>query len=131
MSRYLLDTGLVIRHLRGRRQTARFLRGLGKMDRLGVAAITRLEVYAGMREGEQYATRKLLSRFLTYEMNGAVADKAGNYIRYGQNENWPLSVPDAIIAATAVQHNLTLVTLNQKDFQKIPGLSIFPFPQNE
>ncbi len=102
MSRYLLDTGLVIRHLRGQRQTVRFLRRLGKMERLGVAAITRLEVYAGMREGEQCATRKLLSRFLTYEMNGNVADKAGNYIRRGQNENWPVSVPDAIVAATAV-----------------------------
>ncbi|HIP72789.1 MAG TPA: type II toxin-antitoxin system VapC family toxin [Anaerolineae bacterium] len=84
-----------------------------------------------MRDGEQYATRKLLSRFLTFEMNGAIVDKAGGYIRQARDANQPISVPDAIIAATAVQNNLTLITLNHKDFKGIPGLSIFPLPQNE
>jgi predicted nucleic acid-binding protein len=36
-----------------------------------------------------------------------------------------LGVPDAIIAATAIGHHLTLVTLNQGDFRHIAGLSLF------
>ncbi len=40
-----------------------------------------------------------------------------------------LSVPDAIIAATAVYHNLTLVTLNQSDFAHIASLSLRSIPQ--
>ena len=36
-----------------------------------------------------------------------------------------MSVPDAIIAATAIGHGLTLVTLNQGDFQNIAGLSLY------
>jgi hypothetical protein len=47
----------------------RLLGGLGKMGRLSVSAITRLEVHAGMREDERYATNKLLSRFVTYDLD--------------------------------------------------------------
>ena len=34
-----------------------------------------------------------------------------------------LGVPDAIIAATAISNNLTLVTLNPNDFRNVAGLS--------
>lgn len=32
---------------------------------------------------------------------------------------------DLLIAATAIEHNLTLVTRNQADYADIPGLSLF------
>ncbi|WP_457741672.1 type II toxin-antitoxin system VapC family toxin [Thermococcus sp.] len=39
-----------------------------------------------------------------------------------------VKLPDAVIAATALVHNLTLVTRNVKDFEKINGLRIYnPF----
>ena len=65
MSHYLLDTDLVLRHLRGQRRAVRLLNGLGKIGRLSVSTITRLEVHVGMRPDEKYATTKLLSRFIT------------------------------------------------------------------
>ncbi|QLQ08017.1 MAG: hypothetical protein HZY76_19820 [Anaerolineae bacterium] len=49
MATYLLDTGLVLRHLRGQRRTVQLLRGLGKESRLAIASVTRLEVHAGMQ----------------------------------------------------------------------------------
>ena len=39
-----------------------------------------------------------------------------------------LSIPDVIIAAAAVTHQLTLVTLNAKDFP-MSGLSLYPLDQ--
>jgi predicted nucleic acid-binding protein len=36
-----------------------------------------------------------------------------------------LSLPDAIIAATAIRHNFSLFTLNIKDFRFIDGLSVY------
>jgi len=36
-----------------------------------------------------------------------------------------LSIPDALIAATAMEHMLELYTLNTKDFQFIPGLMLY------
>ncbi|WP_445243762.1 MULTISPECIES: type II toxin-antitoxin system VapC family toxin [unclassified Microcoleus] len=36
-----------------------------------------------------------------------------------------LTIPDAMIAATALTHNLSLYTLNLKDFRFIQGLKIY------
>ena len=39
-----------------------------------------------------------------------------------------IKLPDAIIAATAIANNLTLITRNTKDFETITGLSLLnPF----
>lgn len=39
-------------------------------------------------------------------------------------KNFRLKLPDAIIAATALIHNLTLYSRNLSDFNKIPGLNV-------
>ncbi|MDR2754716.1 MAG: PIN domain-containing protein [Planctomycetaceae bacterium] len=44
-------------------------------------------------------------------------------IRY-ERRNRPISVPDALIAATALAYKLPLVTHNKKDFDNISGLEI-------
>ena len=129
MAHYLLDTGLVLRHLRGQARAVRLLSGLGKIGRLAVSAITRLEVHAGMRPDEQYATTKLLSRFITYDLDREVADRAGDLIRERQERHSTLSVPHAVIAATALTRGLTLLTLNQADFEGIAGLSLALLPE--
>jgi predicted nucleic acid-binding protein len=129
LANYLLDTGLVLCHLRGQRRAVRLLGGLAKIGRLSVSAITRLEVHAGMRPDEEYATSKLLSRFVTYNLDRDLADRAGDLIRESQGRRISLSVPDAIIAATALANGLTLVTLNQADFEGISGLSMAPLPE--
>lgn len=36
-----------------------------------------------------------------------------------------LNLPDALIAATALHHNLPLYTLNRKDFRYIPNLHLY------
>ncbi|WP_425571141.1 PIN domain-containing protein [Olivibacter ginsenosidimutans] len=41
---------------------------------------------------------------------------------------YSIKLPDAIIAATAISHKLTLITRNTKDFSAIKGLkSVNPF----
>ncbi len=129
MGSYLLDSGLVIRHLRGRRQIVQFIRSLGSLGRLAIATITRLELHAGMAPDERYATQKLLSRFVTMPMDRDIADRAGDLIRESRNKGIVIAVPDAVIAATAITHNLTLVTLNTEHFIGLSGISLAPLPE--
>jgi tRNA(fMet)-specific endonuclease VapC len=131
MANYLLDTGIVIRHLRGQRRVVQLLRGFGALGRLSIATVTRLEMHAGMSPEEKDATQKLLSRFVTFDMDRDIADRAGDHIRENSLHGISLSVPDAIIAATAVKHGLTLITLNRGDFEGIPGLSLASIPEVE
>lgn len=131
MANYLLDTGVIIRHLRGERRVVQFLRGLGALGRLSVTTVTRLEVSAGMHPDERIVTQKLLSRFSTYDLDRDIADRAGEMIRLGRASNAVLSVPDAIIAATAIHHRLTLVTYNRTHFEGITGLSLEPLPESD
>ncbi len=124
MSQYLVDTGLLLRHVRGQRNAARTLRGLAQMGRLAISTITRLEVHAGMRQTERYVTARLLSRFVTFDVDRDIADRAGDLIRERAAHQHPLGVADAIIASTAITRGLTLITLNYADFENIPGLSV-------
>ena len=123
--RYLLDTGVLIRHLRHHGPTTRLLRELGRQDFLAISAITRLEIRVGMREQERYITNKLLSRLITLDIDAEVADLAGDLLRKYRNTQTPLTIPDAIIAATALRHGLILVTYNPKDFP-MPNLLLYP-----
>ena len=90
---YLLDTGLVLRHLRGQRRTVQLLRSLGKESRLAIASVTRLEVHAGMQPEERYATQKLLARLATLDMDRETADRAGDLIAASKRVGQSLSVP--------------------------------------
>ena len=103
----------------------RLMRELGKRERLAIASVTRMEIHAGMLEDERYVTQRLLSRFVTLPLDEAVADRAGDLLRTARERGAALSVPDAIIAATALTHNLILVTFNPGDFQW-SGLSLYP-----
>lgn len=123
--RYLLDTGVLMRYLRGRKDVVRFTRGLGRRRETAVSAITHVELFIGAHQEEEYSTRKLLSRFQTIPVDAEVGRRAGQLIRQQRAKGRALSVPDAIIAATALQHDLTLVTFIPGDFDLL-GLSLYP-----
>lgn len=129
MAAYLLDTGILIRHLRGRKAVVRLLRGLGSKDRLAISAVTRAEIRAGMRQHEDRATRRLLARLETIPVDQEIADRAGDLIRRAHSQGRTLHLIDALIGATATQRGITLVTLNLVDFEGL-GLSLYPLPDD-
>jgi predicted nucleic acid-binding protein len=129
MAAYLLDTGILIRHLRGRKGAVRLLRDLGSRDRLAISAVTRAEIRAGMRGGEDRATQRLLARLGTVPVDQEIADRAGALLQRAHNQNRTLHLIDALIAATAAQHGMTLLTLNLADYEGL-GLSLYPLPDD-
>lgn len=112
MARILVDSDVLVDHLRGYR---RFVRG---SDDVHVSAITRAELFAG-RGTEERRIRRLLEPMVDLPVDAAVAERAGR-IRRGTS----VLLPDALIAATALQHRLTLLTRNVRHFEGINGLRL-------
>ena len=116
MTDYLLDSSVLIQHLRSHKPTSDLLIRLALDGTLGVAAISRTEILAGMREKERGMTMRLLDAMACYPLDHEVADRAGELLRRHRREGTTLDVPDAIIAATALVHDLVLVTYNPRHF---------------
>ncbi|MDZ7791074.1 MAG: PIN domain-containing protein [Xanthomonadales bacterium] len=110
--KYLVDSVIVIDHLNGRVEATRFL--ADSASRSALSVITRAEVLAGCDEHNERPVIALLDQFPTLPIDVSTADRAA---RLRRTERWKL--PDAIQAAIAIGHDLTLVTRNTRDFR--PG----------
>jgi predicted nucleic acid-binding protein len=124
MTDYLLDSGVLIRHLRSHPSTTDLLSKLALEGQLGIATISRVEIIEGMREHERERTLRLLDALTCYPLDIPIADLSGGFIRRYRAEGVTLDKPDAIIAATAVYHGLVLVTYNSKHFP-MPELHLY------
>lgn len=122
---YLLDSDVVIWHLRMHPGVVDLLERLGSIGRLGISALTRLEVHAGMRPVERAATESLLTALDTYPVSGTIGDRAGDILREFRRRGSTLDLVDATIAATAEIHSLVLVTMNARHYP-MPGLTLLP-----
>lgn len=105
----LVDTDIFIDHLRG----ANELRA--GQHRLHFSVITRAELVAG--NSATHAITTLLAPFREVPVDRAVAERAGRIRRESGTR-----LPDALIAASALEHGLSLVTRNVKDFSNIRQL---------
>lgn len=90
---------------------------------LGCCPANIVEVYAGMKEGERQATKRLLDSLHYYEVTREIAELAGEYRRQYLEKGVMLSLSDVIIAAVAASNKLVLVTGNPKHYP-MPELSL-------
>jgi predicted nucleic acid-binding protein len=110
--RILVDSDVLADHLRGQH---RFVPG---DDEVHVSSITRAELFAAQR-GDERRVGRLLEALVELPVDRAVADRGGRIQRaFGAR------LPDALIAATAIEHGLTLVTRAARDFEMIRGLRL-------
>jgi|SRR3990172_9095171 len=116
MPDYILDTGILIRHLRDYQGYPELVDRLTGEGDVSISAMTRLEIVRGMRDREQGATFELLDSLETVNVTSSEADQAGELIRFWKAHGTTIGDADAIIAASALQYGLVLVTTNPKHF---------------
>ena len=116
MTDYLLDTNILIQCFRKATGFLDLLASLSRDDDLYISAMTRAEIIRGMQERERETTYNLLDSLETLVVSVEIANSAGELIRSLRKRGVTLEDTDAIIAATAIQHNLALVTTNAKHF---------------
>ena len=112
----LIDTDVFIDALRGEVAAVRWLEAtVSDGSALLGSVITRAELLAGMRPGEESRLTSMLEAIDWLPVSTAVADQGGAYRReFWKSHRLPL--PDALIAATARLAEVTLATLNEKHF---------------
>lgn len=109
MADVLVDTDIFIDHLRGAAELK--VRG----HRLQYSVVTRAELFAGSTATDLVTV--LLAPFREVPVGRAIAERAGRIRR-----ETGVRLPDALIAATAVEGRLSLATRNRSDFEPIRGL---------
>jgi predicted nucleic acid-binding protein len=107
----LVDTDVFIDHLRG---AQRLVPG---RHRLHYSVVTRAELFAGTVATD--ALTGLLAPFREIVVDRAVAERAGRVRRESS-----IRLPDALIAATALEHRMSLATRNLRDFEQVRGLRL-------
>lgn len=127
MSGFLLDTN-VISELVRRKPEPRVTAWVEATDEmlLHLSVLTLGEIRKGIVSLRDSSRRVALGAWLDSELvvrfggrilpvDEAVADRWGRLSAEGEARNLPLPVIDGLLAATALQYNLTLVTRNVKD----------------
>ena len=124
----ILDTNIIIDHLRQKDKSTSWLRKLTEKvgaEKLGISMATIQELYVGKSVFDPQNEQMMLQTISSFEVESysyEIAKMAGELVR---NLNGQLQFADAAIAATAIVNGASLFTLNVKDFVGIKNLEIY------
>ena len=128
MNRYLVDTNIPSEFTRDRpdARVADFIRKAGR-ENLFLSVMTLGEICKGIDLLPVSQKRRSLQDWLDLDVRSwfanrilpvieAIAERWGHLAAVARKQGVTLAVVDGIIAATALEHNLALVTRNIKDY---------------
>ena len=124
---HLLDTNICSAHMRRPARLAhRFLQFVG---RLAVPTVVLAELYAGAYKHPSHTRlltliADLLTEVKVLDFDLHSAEQFGRSDGHLRQQGVQVPTADLMIASVALVHNLTLVTNNTRDFQRIPGLRL-------
>lgn len=128
MSKYLIDTNILIYHTAGFSQSKTFIEQAVSKSPLKISVITKIEFLGWDKHTEEGLAKckKLTDLSHVIPLDEVVAEKA-----IALKNKSSIKLGDAIIAATAIINDLILVTRNKDDFKDVDGLELFdPFSEH-
>jgi tRNA(fMet)-specific endonuclease VapC len=119
----ILDTNILIEVFKGNASVIASVQEAGS-ENLALSSVTVMELYYGaLNRLELQRIRKNLRTFNIIHISVDISETATSLIeRHAKSHN--LQIPDALIAATALETKSELLTLNVRDFRYITGLSL-------
>ncbi len=117
MTTYLPDTNVLIDTLNGKRGQKEMLMNLVRQGhRLACCAVTVSELFSGIRPADLPKVETFISALSWQPTTPAIARRAGRWRHDYARQGVVLALADTLIAATAVEYGLTLITNNRKHF---------------
>ncbi|HUG15875.1 MAG TPA: PIN domain-containing protein [Thermomicrobiales bacterium] len=117
MARYLLDSDIVVDLLKGTPSAVNRMNALDEQEHLlCLCDIVIAEVMSGVHDDDRNDAEGLLRSFAFLESTADIGPQAGIRRYSYAREGTFLSVADAIIAATALEYDATLVSRNTRHF---------------
>lgn len=119
---FLIDSNVLIDVSRGNAGAIRYVDGL--VEPWVLSQVTAMELIVGARDKRDLATIDgFLSLYQVVPLSDGIGAVAYRLLKaYAKSHG--LHVFDSLIAATAMENALTLVTLNRKHYQMIDGLEL-------
>ncbi len=126
---YLVDSHYVADYLKGRSPAVSLLNTL-VTDGLAISIITFAEVYEGIYYGyspKRYSSiyRQFLRGVSVLALTRSIAKQYALLRGELARKGLLIDQPDLFIAATALYHDMTLVTANFRDYERIPHLKLY------
>ena len=121
--RYLWDTNTAIYYLQQQYPITaeKFIDNLLKYELPVISAITEIELlcWRVATEKDVEVLHSFINDALVIELEQPIKLRTADL-----RKQYRIKLPDAIIAATALVYNLTLITRNSSDFNNIDGLQV-------
>lgn len=120
----ICDTNILIEFYKNNDKIISELKDIGQ-PKLAISSITQAELYFGaFNKVELMKIKRHLSLIHTLPVDISISEKFIELMEY-YSLSHKLSVPDALIAATALTHKAKLYTLNVKDFSFMTELNLY------
>ena len=126
--KYLIDTDWIIHGLHGEKQVAKKLLEL-KGEGLTISVISLAELYEGVYHStdpssDEEVLKDFLSGVSVLGINGEICKIFGRERARLRKEGKPIGDFDLLIASTCLHHELTLLTDNIREFERVRNLRI-------
>lgn len=125
--RYLLDTCIISDFIKGETATNARFKQTPPAD-MAISAVTVMELRYGLAlnphrvQKIEPAIASILSSVTILPFGTVEAEQAAQIRAALKSQGQPIGAYDVLIAATALHHNLIMVTANQREFERVSGL---------
>jgi predicted nucleic acid-binding protein len=119
----LVDSDVLIAHLRGVAAARDWLINARKDGPLAVSVVSIAELIGGMRSVERREVWRLLASFRVEPATEVIARRAGEMIRRYRRSHNNIGLGDYLIAATVDVKGLELATINVRHFPMFEDLT--------